>query len=77
MNKGMPHWRPTGEHHVIERNISPAAGASPPLPNPGRYQEAMRRLAIATLVVTLPGAALRVWPDRNRMRRSWPPGASL
>ncbi len=43
-----------------------------------RYQQALRRLAVITLVTAVPGAgiAARGWHGQCRMRRSWPPGTA-
>ena len=61
---------------MIERTITSTAAA--PAQHPVRYQQALRRVAMATLVLGLPGAGalMRAWPQRGRVPRSWPPGVS-
>jgi hypothetical protein len=64
---------------MIDRAACSAAATTAPTAGPPRcerYQEALRRLAVVTLIVALPGAgiAVRGWQGHARTRRSWPPG---
>ena len=66
---------------MIDRTVSSAAATTAPRAAQlrcERYQDALRRLAVVTLIAALPGAgiAIRDWQGHARMRRSWPPGAA-
>jgi hypothetical protein len=66
---------------VIDHTVSCAAGntaSGAAQQHRARYQQVLRQLAVVTLVVAVPGAALaaRGWQRQARMRRSWPPGGA-